>query len=79
MEVRVGGKFKLLKKVGSGSFGDIYHGTLALSENVVAFLGCFFRWLLNPPLLFQFTLIHSFSMMPGNLRFFGRFPATTSC
>jgi hypothetical protein len=26
MELRVGGKYKLNKKIGSGAFGDIYHG-----------------------------------------------------
>ena len=27
MELRVGGKFRLGRKIGSGSFGDIYIGT----------------------------------------------------
>lgn len=26
MDIRVGQKFKLIKKIGSGSFGDIYQG-----------------------------------------------------
>lgn len=27
LELRVGGKYRLGKKIGSGSFGDLYHGT----------------------------------------------------
>jgi serine/threonine protein kinase len=27
MELRVGGKYRLSRKLGSGSFGEIYHGT----------------------------------------------------
>lgn len=27
MELRVGKKYKLGRKIGSGAFGDIYHGT----------------------------------------------------
>lgn len=30
MDVRVGGKFRLGRKIGSGSFGDIYLGELCL-------------------------------------------------
>jgi len=26
MELRVGGKYRLLQKVGSGAFGDVYQG-----------------------------------------------------
>ena len=29
MELRVGGKYRLGRKIGSGSFGDIYLGKLA--------------------------------------------------
>ena len=28
MELRVGGKFRLSRKLGSGAFGDIYHGII---------------------------------------------------
>eukprot|EP00923_Selenidium_pygospionis_P058623 GHVN01102988.1.p3 GENE.GHVN01102988.1~~GHVN01102988.1.p3 ORF type:complete len:100 (-),score=14.93 GHVN01102988.1:729-1028(-) len=36
MEVRVGGKYRLGRKIGSGSFGDIYIGTNMTSNDEVA-------------------------------------------
>ncbi len=29
MELRVGGKYKLTRKLGKGAFGEIYHGILS--------------------------------------------------
>ncbi len=36
MEIRVGKKFRLGRKIGSGSFGDIYHGTNMTTGEEVA-------------------------------------------
>jgi len=35
-DLRVGGKYRLGRKIGSGSFGDIYHGTNAQTNEEVA-------------------------------------------
>jgi serine/threonine protein kinase len=41
MELRVGGKYRLGRKIGSGSFGDIYLGTnIATKEEVAIKLEC---------------------------------------
>ena len=45
MELRVGGKYRLSRKLGCGAFGDIYHGTnIKNNEEVaiklVSFLTC---------------------------------------
>jgi len=36
MELRVGGKYKLTKKLGSGAFGDIYSGINVKTNEEVA-------------------------------------------
>lgn len=36
MELRVGGKYRLSRKLGSGAFGDIYHGTNIKTNEEVA-------------------------------------------
>ena len=36
MELRVGGKYKLTKKLGSGAFGDIYSGINIKTNEEVA-------------------------------------------
>lgn len=53
MELRVGGKYRLSRKLGCGAFGDIYHGTnirtneevaikLVSSKTLIVFLGVSF-------------------------------------
>lgn len=38
MELRVGGRFRLGRKIGSGSFGDIYLGKIASFKIAFSFL-----------------------------------------
>ena len=41
MELRVGGKYRLSRKLGCGAFGDIYHGKYSGSPLSTQFLTCF--------------------------------------
>lgn len=41
MELRVGNKYRLGRKIGSGSFGDIYLGKYFFLKAVIVFLGYF--------------------------------------
>ena len=34
MELRVGGKYRLSRKLGCGAFGDIYHGKYLISKTI---------------------------------------------
>lgn len=34
MELKVGQRYKAKKRIGSGAFGDIYHGTISLTLGV---------------------------------------------
>ena len=40
MELRVGGKYRLGRKIGSGSFGDIYLGKLLSSHELCHKMVC---------------------------------------
>jgi len=54
MELRVGGKYRLSRKLGCGAFGDIYHGTNIRTNEEVAIklvsLSKTYYLLLNCPL-----------------------------
>lgn len=39
MELRVGGKYRLSRKLGCGAFGDIYHGKSTLISSFSRFIG----------------------------------------
>jgi casein kinase I homolog HRR25 len=39
MELRVGGKYRLSRKLGCGAFGDIYHGKLSFPRVSNACIG----------------------------------------
>ena len=63
VELRVGGKYKLRRKLGSGAFGDIYHGIFLIginiktNEEVAIKLVHLIRNLLK-------LIIHNYSMKP---------------
>ena len=53
MELRVGGKYRLSRKLGCGAFGDIYHGTnIKNNEEVAIKLVSIF------PTIFKYILSH---------------------
>jgi serine/threonine protein kinase len=48
MELRVGGKYRLSRKLGCGAFGDIYHGTnIRTNEEVAIKLVSLFSFFIN--------------------------------
>ena len=51
MELRVGGKYRLGRKIGSGSFGDIYLGKWCLSVGVVCDVTVLSLLVLKVPIL----------------------------
>ena len=55
MELRVGGKYRLSRKLGCGAFGDIYHGTnIRTNEEVAIKLVSLFSLFFNQ----KFQLYH---------------------
>lgn len=54
MELRVGNKYRLGRKIGSGSFGDIYLGTTIKTGEEVIFLDS---------LVIYFFITHSLSLL----------------
>jgi serine/threonine protein kinase len=54
MELRVGGKYRLSRKLGCGAFGDIYHGTnIRTNEEVAIKLVRIKKLLLKPFFFYQ--------------------------
>ena len=54
MELRVGGKYRLSRKLGCGAFGDIYHGTnIRTNEEVAIKLVSFHPQFINKFELFK--------------------------
>jgi serine/threonine protein kinase len=53
MELRVGGKYRLSRKLGCGAFGDIYHGTNIKNNEEVAI-----KLVSNLPTIFKYILSH---------------------
>ena len=51
MELRVGGKYRLSRKLGCGAFGDIYHGTNIRTNEEVAIKLVSLLWIYTQNLL----------------------------
>ena len=60
MELRVGGKYRLSRKLGCGAFGDIYHGTNIKNNEEVAIKLVSIRAIpeLNNKFIILFNLSH---------------------
>ena len=59
MELRVGTKYRLSKKIGGGSFGDIFHGGFRDSGAFLHAVGCGSTFLVyfGPVLLMERTFL----------------------
>ena len=58
MELRVGGKYRLSRKLGCGAFGDIYHGTNIRTNEEVAIKLVRIKKLLLKPFFFIRNLFY---------------------
>lgn len=56
MEARVGNKFRLGRKIGSGSFGEIYLGSPLLLNSTMFFFFLFFTFVSIPNIVLWFLL-----------------------
>jgi casein kinase 1 len=69
MELRVGGKYRLSRKLGCGAFGDIYHGTNIKTNEEVAIklVGFISSQFLIYQLLSLFTLMIHHKLFTNSL------------